>query len=169
MIFFLFTSCGIAGENRYINEEAGFSLIGPKGWYQKPGGQGQMTRYTATLLEDFPVFSVIFEDLSSRKEEVSLLTFAQEMVSDFQNSYKVHMVEVPTEFGANGTQGIKFVLDIENVRRTTREAFLMRNFFYQFKKGKKIISILAMAESGSSEKYRGAVEEAVKSFRWLEK
>lgn len=163
-----FVSCGVAEEDRYVNQEIGFSISGPKGWTQKAGGGGQLARFTPTPFEDFPIFSVILEEIPAQEKEVSVLDVSNAILADFQRSYKTKVVEPPTTVNVGDAEGARFVLDVENVKRTTNQAGWLRNLFYQFMKKDKVVSVMATAESDQFPALQERFENAVKSFRWTE-
>jgi len=169
LLLLSFPSCGTAEENRFTNREVGFSLVGPKGWQEKFDGGGQTVHYTPTPWVDFPVLTVVLEDLSPEQENFSAVDFAKVILADFQKSYKTQLVESPTKVDVHGIEGAKFILDVENVKRSTNKVVWMRNLFYQFRRGRKVISLMAMVEREEFDKYRKVFEEAIQGFRWLEK
>ncbi len=162
-------ACNVASQDGYVNLDIGFRIQGPRGWYKKLGEGGAVVSFTETRWENFPIFSVILEELPSGGENLSVLDFSEKILSDFQNRYQMKIVEPPKEIELRGIRGATFVIDVANVKRATNQTVWTRNYFYQFLKGEKVVSVLAMVESDRAEKYQNIFEEAANSFQWIQK
>lgn len=157
-----------AEENVYVNAEYGFSVTGPKGWHQQMRGGVYAVSYTPNPQEPFPVLSVILEDVPP--EDVhSALDFSKRILSEFQKNYKTKVIEPPAAVQINGTEGARFVLEVENLEQETHQVVWTRNLFYQFMKKDKIVSLLAMSKSDTFEKYGSSFERTAQSFKWIKK
>lgn len=156
-------------EGYYVNEEYGFRMKGPNGWFMHTdiAGSPQAVIFTKEPTEkiNFPMFGVTID--IPPEDILSAFEFAKFVLPQYQASAQKHnavfkLIESPREIEVNGVKGARFIFE-----QFGQDGRAMQSTDYKFMKGNIIISLQGMDRPEAFEKNRRDLEESINSFVFL--
>lgn len=159
----------------YVNEEYGFEIRGPKGWFMHTDVGGQKNypvSFNQSVSDAFatPVLGATIDKIPLQVKTCIdflnyTLPFQREPVE--KAGWQLVVIEQPHEVEVNGIRAARFIFDC--IPPEDKKAPIQRNMQYVFMKNDKTaISLMCLASGVASfEKHKNTFEQAINSFRFI--
>jgi len=154
----------------YVNEEHGFEIRGPKGWFKNLGRPNSgpaviFTRHLYTGQMRLPILGVTVD--TAPANIATALDFANFILPQYQASAdktqaQFKLIEPPHEIEINGRKGARYVFQMLGKDRA------MESIDCKFLRGNMIISIQGMDTPEAFQADLADFQEAVSSFKFRE-